>query len=309
MSVVISTRGLGKQYRILHQHQRPGQAMLRESLGGLARSMLGRRSSGSEESFWALRDVDLDISQGERVALIGGNGAGKSTLLKILSRITEPTTGEFRIRGRVANLLEVGTGFHPELTGRENIFLTGAIRGMKRRETRARFDEIVAFAGTEKFLDTPVKRYSSGMYIRLAFAVASHLESEILIVDEVLAVGDEAFQSKCIQRMRNLYAEGRTLLLVSHNKNTVQCLCDRGIYLKDGFVQKVGGVDDIFDVCDRGISQVLNGCLDALCPEDRNKAVRCLPVQEGLQYMSDIIKDLTHVDWRDLRGRGPISPH
>lgn len=245
MTVVIRTKGLGKEYIIRHEQQRPGQAMLRESLGGMISGLVRGRSRASEERFWALRGVDLEIHQGERVALIGGNGAGKSTLLKILSRITEPTTGEFSIRGRVANLLEVGTGFHPELTGRDNVYLSGAIRGMRRREIEARFDEIVAFAGTEKFLDTPVKRYSSGMYTRLAFAVASHLDSEILIVDEVLSVGDAAFKRKCLARMEELNEQGRTLLFVSHSQETVRRLCQRGYYLEQGRIVGEGPVDEV----------------------------------------------------------------
>jgi lipopolysaccharide transport system ATP-binding protein len=186
------------------------------------------------EDFWALRDVSFEVKQGEVVGIIGRNGAGKSTLLKILSRITEPTEGRVRIRGRVASLLEVGTGFHPELTGRENIFVNGAILGMTRAEIAKKFDEIVAFAEIETFLDTPVKRYSSGMYVRLAFAVAAHLEPEILIVDEVLAVGDDAFQKKCIGKMEDVGREGRTILFVSHNMSAIETLCRRGILLEGG---------------------------------------------------------------------------
>src|SRR5207237_781164 len=184
-----------------------------------------------QESFWALRDVSFEVKQGEVVGIIGRNGAGKSTLLKILSRITEPTEGRVRIRGRVASLLEVGTGFHPELTGRENVFLNGAVLGMSREEIRKRFDEIVAFAEVEQFLDTPVKRYSSGMYVRLAFAVAAHLEPEILIVDEVLAVGDATFQKKCLGKMSEVSESGRTILFVSHNMPMVEFLCARIILL------------------------------------------------------------------------------
>ena len=183
-----------------------------------------------------MKDVSFDIRQGDVVGIIGRNGAGKSTLLKILSRITEPTTGRVRLRGRVASLLEVGTGFHPELTGRENIFLNGAILGMKRAEIRAKFDEIVAFAEVEKFLDTPVKRYSSGMYVRLAFAVAAHLEPEILIIDEVLAVGDAQFQKKCLGQMGEVAKGGRTVLFVSHNMGAVKALCSRGLLLSAGHV-------------------------------------------------------------------------
>ncbi|MFM6781386.1 MAG: ABC transporter ATP-binding protein, partial [Dolichospermum sp.] len=195
------------------------------------------------EEFWALKDVSFEIKQGDRVGIIGRNGAGKSTLLKILSRITEPTKGSIKIKGRVASLLEVGTGFHPELTGRENIFLNGAILGMGKEEIKRKFDEIVAFAEVEKFLDTPVKRYSSGMYVRLAFAVAAHLEPEILIVDEVLAVGDAAFQKKCLGKMEDVGKEGRTVIFVSHQMATVTTLCQRAIWLINGKVHQEGNAD------------------------------------------------------------------
>jgi len=188
----------------------------------------------TSEEFWALRDVSFEIQRGDVVGIIGRNGAGKSTLLKVLSRITEPTTGRIRMKGRIASLLEVGTGFHPELTGRENIFLNGAILGMSKSEIRGKFDEIVAFAEVEKFLDTAVKHYSSGMYVRLAFAVAAHLEPEVLVVDEVLAVGDATFQNKCMSRMRTVAADGRTVLFVSHNMAAVTALCDRGMLLQRG---------------------------------------------------------------------------
>jgi lipopolysaccharide transport system ATP-binding protein len=192
------------------------------------------------ETFWALRDVSFEVAQGEVVGIIGGNGAGKSTLFKILSRITEPTVGRAEIRGRVGSLLEVGTGFHPELTGRENTFLNGAILGMTRQETARKFDEIVAFAEVERFIDTPVKHYSSGMYLRLAFAVAAHLEPEILIVDEVLAVGDAAFQKKCLGKMGDVARQGRTVLFVSHNLLAVESLCQRAIWLQGGRIQEQG---------------------------------------------------------------------
>lgn len=199
------------------------------------------RNSHSQDDFWALRDVSFEIKQGDAVGIIGRNGAGKSTLLKILSRITEPTKGRVRIRGRVASLLEVGTGFHPELTGRENIFLNGSILGMSRTEIKKKFDEIVAFAETEKFLDTPVKRYSSGMYVRLAFAVAAHLEPEILVVDEVLAVGDAAFQKKCLGKLQDVAGqEARTVLFVSHNLDSILRLCDRVLWLDAGSLKGIG---------------------------------------------------------------------
>ena len=195
--------------------------------------------------FWALRDVSFDVQPGEVVGIIGRNGAGKSTLLKILSRITEPTSGEIRVRGRIASLLEVGTGFHPELSGRENIFLNGAILGMTKAEIRAKFDEIVDFAGVEQFIDTPVKRYSSGMYVRLAFAVAAHLEPEILIVDEVLAVGDAEFQKKCLGKMKDVAGHGRTILFVSHNMTAVKSLCKRVVLMKNGLLLEDGSTETV----------------------------------------------------------------
>jgi lipopolysaccharide transport system ATP-binding protein len=232
-----------------------GEYALRDVLTNKAKS-LGRRilssftprsplsaPGSSTEEFYALKDVSFEINQGERVGIIGRNGAGKSTLLKILSRITEPTKGRIEITGRVASLLEVGTGFHPELTGRENIFLNGAILGMTKAEIKKKFDEIVAFAEIEKFLDTPVKRYSSGMYVRLAFAVAAHLEPEILIVDEVLAVGDAQFQKKCLGKMEDVGKEGRTILFVSHNMGAVRSLCHRGIVLDGGMIRFIGDAE------------------------------------------------------------------
>ena len=197
------------------------------------------------EEFWALKDVSFEIKSGDRVGIIGRNGAGKSTLLKILSRITEPTKGRVKIAGRVASLLEVGTGFHPELTGRENIFLNGAILGMTRREIQKKFDAIVAFAEVEKFLDTPVKRYSSGMYVRLAFAVAAHLEPEILVVDEVLAVGDFQFQKKCLGKMEEIGRTGRTILFVSHNMAMISSLCEKAIQLDNGELRAIGATDRV----------------------------------------------------------------
>src|SRR6185312_12685883 len=205
-----------------------------------------KRLVSTNEEFFALKDINFDVYPGDRLGVIGRNGAGKSTLLKILSRITEPSNGRITIRGRVASLLEVGTGFHPELTGRENIFLNGAILGMGRSEIRKKFDEIVDFAEVEKFLDTPVKRYSSGMYVRLAFAVAAYLESEILVVDEVLAVGDIQFQKKCLGKMEDVSkSEGRTVLFVSHNMGTINQLCNRAILLKSGRISDMGQTSDI----------------------------------------------------------------
>ena len=237
---VIRVENLGKKYIIGHQKQER-YTSLRDAIADKVKSfgqVLSRKDQQEDpthEEFWALKDVSFEIKQGDRVGIIGRNGAGKSTLLKILSRITEPTSGKISIKGRVASLLEVGTGFHPELTGRENIFLNGAILGMDRFEIKRKFDEIVAFAEVEKFLDTPVKRYSSGMYVRLAFAVAAHLEPEILIVDEVLAVGDAQFQKKCLGKMEDVAdREGRTVLFVSHNLASLAKLCPRAILLVKG---------------------------------------------------------------------------
>ncbi|MEM7033994.1 MAG: ABC transporter ATP-binding protein, partial [Chloroflexota bacterium] len=243
---VIKVEHLSKSYTIKHQ-QTAQYTTLRDVMTNGARSvakrLIGQHQNGgspTREEFWALKDVSFEIKQGERVGIIGRNGAGKSTLLKILSRITEHTEGRVRLRGRVASLLEVGTGFHPELTGRENIYLNGAILGMSRVEIRRKFDEIVDFAEVEKFLDTPVKRYSSGMYVRLAFAVAAHLEPEILLVDEVLAVGDAAFQKKCLGKMEDVGKDGRTVLFVSHNLGAIRTLCSRGIVLNQGRVLNIG---------------------------------------------------------------------
>ena len=242
-SIAIKVEGLGKCYQI-------GQAKsgdFRESFGSWMDKLRGRGSGQVAESkeFWALKDINFEIKKGEAVGIIGRNGAGKSTLLKILSRITEPSKGRFEINGRVSSLLEVGTGFHPELSGRENIYLNGTILGMKRREIKSKFDEIVAFSGVEKFIDTPVKHYSSGMKVRLAFAVAAHLEPEILIIDEVLAVGDAEFQKKCLGKMDEVSKnEGRTVLFVSHNMGAIDALCSRGITLNDGNVLFIGNVSE-----------------------------------------------------------------
>lgn len=235
---VIRVENLSKRYLLRHQQQEQ-YTTLRDSLTKNIKGLITKSSAPStseKEEFWALKDVSFEIQQGERVGIIGHNGAGKSTLLKILSRITEPTVGKIKIRGRVASLLEVGTGFHLELTGRENVFLNGAILGMSKAEIKRKFDEIVAFSEVEKFLDTPVKKYSSGMRVRLAFAVAAHLEPEILIVDEVLAVGDVQFQKKCLGKLEDVGRQGRTVLFVSHNLGVLQTLCDRGILLNRGQV-------------------------------------------------------------------------
>jgi lipopolysaccharide transport system ATP-binding protein len=240
----ISVEGLSKCYQVGHQAQQEAHHTLRDQIVRHARNLARKTrdmASGNAivqgdtvEDFWALHEVSFEIPRGARVGILGRNGAGKSTLLKLLSRITEPTSGRININGRVASLLEVGTGFHPELTGRENIFLNGAILGMSRQEVRSKFDEIVTFAEMDRFIDTPVKRYSSGMYVRLAFAVAAHIEPEILIVDEVLAVGDAKFQQKCMGKMQEVSSQGRTILFVSHNIAAIKALCDRSILLASG---------------------------------------------------------------------------
>lgn len=241
MRPIIKAEHLSKQYRLGTRDA--AYATVREALVSAARAplrILRRNGNRKEQTLWALRDVSFEINPGEVVGIIGRNGAGKSTLLRILSRVTEPTTGRVELYGRVGSLLEVGTGFHPELTGRENIFLNGSILGMTRREIDRKFDEIVAFAEVEKFIDTPVKRYSSGMYVRLAFAVAAHLEPEILIVDEVLAVGDHAFQQKCLSKMHDVSVRGRTVLFVSHNMGAISRLCERCLLLDQGHIVASG---------------------------------------------------------------------
>jgi lipopolysaccharide transport system ATP-binding protein len=246
---MIAVEGLGKRYRLHHQHARQPYVALRDVIADAVRAPVRWLSSAVSpddvEEFWALKDVSFEVRQGEVLGIIGRNGAGKSTLLKILSRITEPTEGRVTLHGAAASLLEVGTGFHPELTGRDNIFLNGSILGMPRAEIARKFDEIVAFAGTERFLDTPVKRYSSGMYVRLAFAVAAHLEPEILIVDEVLAVGDAEFQQKCLGKMGEVAGSGRTVLFVSHQLASVENLCRSGLLLDRGRVTAMGPIRDV----------------------------------------------------------------
>jgi len=252
MSAVIVTEGLSKKYVIDHQ-QRDRNVDLRDVLSNGARRITQKlihpfsesRIDPRHEEFWALKNLSFEVKLGDRVGIIGRNGAGKSTLLKILSRITEPTSGRISIAGRVASLLEVGTGFHPELTGRENIYLNGAIMGMSKVEIKRKFDEIVAFADIDKFLDTPVKRYSSGMYVRLAFSVAAHLEPEILIIDEVLAVGDAQFQKKCLGKMDEAGKEGRTILFVSHNMGVISQLCSSCVWLDEGEIKNIGPTQSV----------------------------------------------------------------
>ncbi len=239
----IQVRGLSKHYQISHDDDRPstaGEALLRRLRNPFRRT--------THERFTALDGLDFDIPQGAAVGILGRNGAGKSTLLKLLTRVAAPSEGQIRLRGRVGSLLEVGTGFHPELTGRENVYLNGTLLGMRRGEIQRRFDEIVDFSGVEKFLDTPVKRYSSGMYVRLAFAVAAHLDTEILAIDEVLAVGDAEFQAKCIDRMRRSAQDGRTVLYVSHQVQTVTALCSTALYLENGRLVMQGDVDEAIEL-------------------------------------------------------------
>ncbi len=243
MTSAISVTNLSKRYRIVHGGQR-GYHTLRDEISAGFRRLTGRGSATRDvtEEFWAVKDASFEIKTGERVGLIGRNGAGKSTLLKMLSKVVEPTTGRIEIRGRLSSLLEVGTGFHSELTGRENVFLNGAILGMPRAETLRKFDEIVAFAGVERFIDTPVKHYSSGMYMRLAFAVAAHLDPDILLIDEVLAVGDLAFQQKCLGKIESITNSGRTVLFVSHNLGSISSLCTSAMLLENGRIIASGDV-------------------------------------------------------------------
>ena len=279
---VIIVENLSKRYLVGHDEQHTTfREMLTQEARNFARKAIdlahGRQIVQGDkiEEFWALKDVSFEVQEGDVLGIIGRNGAGKSTLLKILSRITEPTRGRVAIRGRVASLLEVGTGFHPELTGKENIYLNGAILGMTKQEIRKKFDEIVAFAEVERFLDTPVKRYSSGMYVRLAFAVAAHLEPEILIVDEVLSVGDAAFQRKCMGKMSNVAAQqGRTVLLVSHNMPAVLSVCSKGLFLNSGRVSVTGDASDCVRQYMKEVTEVSNITLN--CRKDRtgNGAVR-----------------------------------
>jgi lipopolysaccharide transport system ATP-binding protein len=271
----VSVKGLGKRYQISHERERYGR--LTESLASALRSPVDRlrgRRPATSEWFWALKDVSFEVGHGEVVGVIGRNGAGKSTLLKILSRITEPTTGSARLHGRVGSLLEVGTGFHPELTGRENVYLSAAILGMRRAEIDRKFDEIVDFAGIEQFLDTPVKRYSSGMQVRLGFAVAAHLEPEILVIDEVLAVGDAEFQRKCLGKMGDVARAGRTVLFVSHNMSAVAVLCDRAILLGHGSVVLEAPVERVVRAYADQFAEATAGAGEFVFPDSPEKLVQ-----------------------------------
>lgn len=265
MKPILEIRNLSKKFRIRHQEP---YLSLRDKVSGLWRSKQG------SEDFWALHDVNYDVYPGDSVGIIGRNGAGKSTLLKILSRITPPSSGKIVGRGRVASLLEVGTGFHPELTGRENIFLNGSILGMKRLEMVRQFDAIVDFAGTGNFLDTPLKHYSSGMQLRLAFSVAAFLEPEILIIDEVLAVGDAEFQKKCLGKMEEVSKSGRTILFVSHNMAAVASLCGKALLLNQGVVIASGGVQEVTDEYQRVLSQAAGSNTGTILPASANGIIR-----------------------------------
>jgi lipopolysaccharide transport system ATP-binding protein len=314
--VAVRVEGLGKRYRI--GESRAAYRTIREAITGVAmaparrlRAMArGQAGWSAAETMWALRDVNFEIRQGEVVGIIGRNGAGKSTLLKILSRITDPSTGTGEIHGRVGSLLEVGTGFHNELSGRDNIFLNGAILGMRRVDIKRRFDDIVAFAEVERFIDTPVKHYSSGMYLRLAFAVAAHLEPEILLVDEVLAVGDAQFQQKCLGKMEGVAREGRTVLFVSHQMNAVQTLCPKSLWLKDGKVEAFGESRDIIgrylrlDVSRNewradGPSAVRNPYFNplrmAIVDRDLNPISRDLGANEGFGLLIEGVSEISNV--------------
>ena len=250
-TAVIAAEGLGKRYT---RGAVEARGMLRDSIMRFARNPIGALRRSKQETFWALKDVSLEVKEGEVLGLIGRNGAGKTTLLKILSRITRPTTGHAEIRGHVRSLLEVGTGFHGELTGRENTYFSGSLLGMKKREIDRKLDEIIAFAEIEKFIDTPVKHYSSGMYVRLAFAVAAHLEPEILLVDEVLAVGDINFQKKCLGKMGDVARAGRTVVLVSHQMNQMRRLCDRVVWVDGGAIRMVGAAHEVVSAYESAMS-------------------------------------------------------
>lgn len=307
MSSVIKVENLSKQYRL----GEIGTGSLSHDVNRWWHRVRGkenpylkigesndRSTKGESEYVWSLKDINFEIEQGDAVGIIGRNGAGKSTLLKILSRVTGPTTGSVKVKGRIASLLEVGTGFHPELSGRDNIFLNGAILGMRKHEIQKKFDEIVDFAGVERYIDTPVKRYSSGMYVRLAFAVAAHLESEILIVDEVLAVGDAEFQKKCLGKMNDVSkGEGRTILFVSHNMGSVKALCNKGIVLKNGDLNYMGQVDNALS---RYLKQgTSNNILEASFPHYKHFPVS---IESVKLLKNGKLANSSQYDFQDLLG-------
>ncbi|QUN27612.1 ABC transporter ATP-binding protein [Cupriavidus sp. KK10] len=297
MTIAIHVENLSKCYTIAHQRANRDESLraaIERSVRSVGARMLGRNSKQSvvlpndderpTEDFYALNDISFEVKTGERVGIVGANGAGKSTLLKILSRITEPTHGRITIRGRVSSLLEVGTGFHPELTGRENIFLNGAILGMPRSEIRKKFDEIVAFSEVERFLDTPVKHYSSGMYVRLAFSVSAHLDPEVLILDEVLAVGDARFQRKCLNKMRRFSEEGRTVLFVSHSAPAISQFCSTAIFLEKGQIKRMGPAQDVIE----DYMQQSTIGMDELGPNLLGKCVLDPPVGDELVQIETV---------------------
>lgn len=290
----ISIDNISKKYILSHKKKK--YLNLKESVSGFLGELFTSKSEEeTKEVFWALRNISFNIEQGDRIGIVGANGAGKSTLLKILSRITEPTYGQVKVNGRMASLLEVGTGFHPELTGRENIFLNGAILGMRQNEIRSQFEEIVDFAGIEKFLDTPVKRYSSGMYVRLGFAIAAHLEPEILIVDEVLAVGDSEFQKKCLGKMNDISSSGRTILFVSHNVTAVQGLCNKAAFLQKGNLIKYGEVGDVLHDYMASISKFqLQQSWESPEEAPGNDQVRI----KNIEVIPDLVKGSKNIDVR-----------
>jgi len=313
---VIVAEDISKKYIIDHQKKARKNYTLRDTFSEKFKHFFGKGEEDEleHEEFWALRDVNFSVQQGDRVGIIGHNGAGKSTLLKILSKITEPTSGKVTIKGRVASLLEVGTGFHPELTGRENIFLNGAILGMKRHEIKAAFDSIVDFAGVDKFLDTPVKRYSSGMYVRLGFAISAHLSPEILIIDEVLAVGDADFQKKCLGKMRDVSESGRTILFVSHNLAAVQSLCNRAFYFEHGRLKLQG---DTTHVVNNYLSHVAQTTLEHTweTPEEgpgtdevRFRSIRVEPEYGSGKLYIDVTTPIkVHIEFWNMAERADLN--
>ena len=309
MSTVIKVENLSKQYRL----GLVGASTFKEDTFRWWSKLIGKedpylnlgvendRTIHDEAKFvWSLKNINFDINQGDVVGIIGRNGAGKSTLLKVLSKVTSPTTGSVKVKGRIASLLEVGTGFHPELTGKENIYLNGAILGMRKHEITRKLDEIIAFAGVEKYIDTPVKRYSSGMYVRLAFAVAAHLESEILIIDEVLAVGDAEFQKKCLGKIGDISkSNGRTILFVSHNITAVRTICDRGIYLENGNLKNIGDINEIIDAynsfnLNKSIEYNINNDLSLNNKNAVINKIKCYSKNDSFHIEDDIFIDVLY---------------
>ena len=321
--VVISVEGLGKRYQLgnigtgtLSRDLNKWWARYRGKEDPYATLDPEQIDTHQNPDFWALQDLNFEVKQGEALGIIGKNGAGKSTLLKILSRVTSPTRGEIKVDGRIASLLEVGIGFHPELTGRENIFLNGAILGMTKREIKSKLDEIIDFSGVEQHIDTPVKRYSSGMYVRLAFAVAAHLEPEILIVDEVLAVGDADFQKKCLGKMNQVTGEGRTVLFVSHNMGAVQALCNRGIILKSGKVYSEGSTNSVISAYS---DMVFNNVKAEICwahenaPGNNEAKIKAVRILNKLNKICNIIPDneelFIEIDFWNAKNGSSLTPN